>query len=198
MPAIPKDRQGRGRLSRLDMLPEEAQPDLVWLNQELRANQRPQVELLDLFNVRLAVHGIEPISKGSFSRYSLRKAMQFREMDETLRLSRELVEVLGVDGSDQMTITLTNMLQVAAVKFVEAEGANLAAKDLMELAKAAQAATSAQKASADYRRALEVEHLAKLAKTLDGVEAAADANPAQPMDAKAALALIRSAYGFSK
>jgi hypothetical protein len=162
MAPIDKDRQGRGRLSRLDMLPEEAQPHLVWLNQELRAGKRPQNELRDVFNAHLAGLGIEPISNGSFSRYSVRKAMQFRDMDETLRLSSELVEVLGVDSSDRMTIALAEMLKVAAVKLIETEGGNLAAKDLMELAKAAQAATSAQKASADYRRMLERELLAKV------------------------------------
>lgn len=156
-------RQGRGHLSRLDMLPDEAQEHLTWLNTEIRANKRPLNELRDVFNVRLAALGIEPISNGSFSRYAVRKAMQFRELDETLRMSRELAEVLGSDGSDQLTINLSNMLQVAAVKLMEAEGSQLAAKDLMELAKAAQAATSAQKASADYRRLLEREFADKVA-----------------------------------
>jgi len=156
------ERQGRGRLSKLDMLPEEAQPDLVWLNQELRTGNRQQVELLDLFNARLAVHGIEPISKSSFSRYSVRKAMQFRELDETMRMSCELAEMLGTDSADKLTITLSNLLQVTAVRLVEAEGDRLAAKDIMELARAAQAAMSAQKQSADYRRTLEREFAQKL------------------------------------
>lgn len=155
-------RQGRGRLSILDTLPEAAQPDLHWLKDELRANKRPQVELLDLFNARLAVLGIEPISVGSFSRYSMRKAISFRELDATMRMSRELADMLGTDSSDQLTITLSNMLQVAGVKLVEAEGANLAAKDIMELAKAVQAVVSAQKQSADYRRTLERENAQKV------------------------------------
>lgn len=192
-----KERQGRGRLSRLDMLPEEAQPDLVWLNQELRAGKRHQIELLDVFNGRLAALGIDPISKSAFSRYSVRKAMQFRDMDETLRMSSELVEMLGVDSADKMTMALSELLRVAAVKLIETEGGNLAAKDLMELARANQAAVGAQKQSADYRRSLEDEHRKTLAKTLDQVEAEAG-KAAQPMDAKAALELIRSAYGFDR
>lgn len=154
--------QGRGRLSRLDMLPEEADEHITWLNTEIRANKRPLNELRDVFNVKLVGLGIEPISNGSFSRYAVRKAKQFRELDETLRMSRELAEVLGSDGSDQLTINLSNMLQVAAVKLIEAEGSQLAAKDLMELARAAQAATSAQKQSADYRRMLEREFAQKI------------------------------------
>ena len=159
-----KDRQGRGRLSRLDMLPESAQPDLVWLNGELRDGNRPQNELRDVFNARLAAHGIEPISVGSFSRYSVRKAMQFRELDETLRMSSELVDVLGVDSADKMTIALAEMIKVTAVKLLEAEGQKLAAKDLMELARAIQSVTGAQKQSAEYRRALEKEFAAEVDK----------------------------------
>lgn len=197
MAPIPKDRQGRGRLSRLDMLPEDAQPHLVWLNQELRAGKRPQNELRDVFNAHLAGLGIEPISNGSFSRYSVRKAMQFRDLDETMRLSSELVDVLNVDSADKMTIALAEMLKVAALRLIEAEGSMLAAKDLMELARAVQAATGAQKQSAEYRRTLEEEHRAKLAATLDRVEDEAGKSH-EPMDAKAALALIRKAYGFDR
>jgi len=193
-----KERQGRGRLSRLDMLPEDAQPDLVWLNQKLRAGKRHQIELLDVFNGRLAALGIEPISKSSFSRYSVRKAMQFRELDETMRMSAELVDMLGVDSADKATIALAEMIKMSAVKLIESEGGRLAAKDLMELARANQAAVGAQKQSADYRRTLEEEHRKRLAQTLDQIEAEADKNPAQPMDAKAALELIRGAYGFDR
>lgn len=190
------ERRGRGKLSRLDMLPDDAEPDLLWLNQELRAGKRPQVELLDVFNARLAVLGIEPISKGAFSRYSIRKAVQFREADQLLRMSSDLVEALGIDSADKMTTALSAMLRVQVAKLID-QG-DLTPKDLMELARANQAAIAAQKQSADYRRSLEEEHNKKLVRTLDDVEAKADANPAQPMDAKAALALIRSAYGFSK
>lgn len=160
----PKDRQGRGRLSRLDMLPEVAQADLVWLNGELRDGNRPQNELRDVFNARLSAHGIEPISVGAFSRYSVRKAMQFRDLDETLRMSSELVDVLGVDSADKMTIALAEMIKVTAVKLLEAEGQKLAAKDLMELARAIQSVTGAQKQSAEYRRALEKEFAAEVDK----------------------------------
>lgn len=170
MARLPKDRQGRGRLSRLDMLPETAQPDLVWLNSELREGNRPQNELRDVFNTRLMALGIEPISVGSFSRYSVRKAMQFRELDETLRMSSELVDVLGADSADKMTIALAEMIKVTAVKLLEAEGSKLAAKDLMELGRAIQSVTGAQKQSAEYRRTLEREFAEKIEEATADVE----------------------------
>lgn len=153
-------RRGRGRLSRLDTLPEEAQPDLVWLNQELRAGKRHQTELLDLFNMRLAAHGIEPISSSSFSRYSVRKAMQFRDLDETRRISIDLAEMLGADSADKMTIAVAELLKLASFKLLE--GGGLEPMDIMSLARATKDAVGAQKQSADYRRVLEREFAEKV------------------------------------
>ncbi len=155
-----KERQGRGRLGKLDLLPEEAQPDLIWLNQQLRANKRNQVELLDLFNARLAVHGIEPIGKSSFSRYSVRKATQFRELDETRRISIELAELLGTDSADKMTIALGELLKMSSFKLVE--GGGLEAMDIMSLARAVKDVVAAQKQSTDYRKTLEREFAQKV------------------------------------
>lgn len=173
MARVPKDRTGRGRLGRLDMLPDAAQPDLVWLNAELRDGKRPQNELRDVFNVRLAAHGIDPISVGSFSRYSVRKAVQFRDLDENIRMASELVEALGVDSADKMTIALAEMIKGTAVKLLEAEGKNMAARDLMELARAIQAVTGAQKQSAEYRRTLEREFEQKMEAGADRAEVVA-------------------------
>ncbi|RKR03589.1 DUF3486 family protein [Maricaulis maris] len=148
-------RQGRGRLSTLDLLPDEADGDILWLNEELREGRRLQIDLLEEFNARLADKGIGSISKSAFSRYSVRKATQFRQLDETRRISVELADMLGVDSSDKMTIALSEMLKMAAFRI--AEGGNLGTKDVMELARATQSLTSAQKASADYRRQLQDE-----------------------------------------
>jgi len=174
-----KERRGRGRLTRLDMLPEEAQPDLVWLSQELRDNKRTQVELLDLFNARLAVHGIEPITKSSFSRYSVRKSMRFRELDEQRRLSIELAEMLGTDSADKMTIALGELIKMASFKLVESGG--LEPMDIMSLARASKDVVAAQKQSADYRKVLEREFAEKVAdavKDIAGIGKAAGVSDA--------------------
>jgi hypothetical protein len=156
------------------MLPDEAQPDLVWLNQELRTGQRPQIELLDLFNARLSVHGIEPISSSSFNRYSVRKAVQFKELDETRRISIELAEMLGTDSADKMTIAVGELLKLASFKMLEAGG--LEAMDLMSLGRAMKDVTSAQKQSADYRRVLEREFADKVAEAKKAVAAVGKAH----------------------
>lgn len=65
-------RDGRGRLSSVEMLPAECREDVVWVNAELRERTIPQTEILDRFNARLSAKGQPPISKGAFSRYSVR------------------------------------------------------------------------------------------------------------------------------
>lgn len=154
-------RQGRGRLSTLEQLPEEADADLAWLNVELRAGKRLQIDLLAEFNARLADHGIAPISKGAFSRYSVKKALQWREHDERLRLSRALCEGMGPDGADTMTVAVSERLKMA-VDAMLAEG-NLSAKEINALASANRAAVTAQRHAAELRRSLEEEHRKKVA-----------------------------------
>jgi sugar phosphate isomerase/epimerase len=171
-------REGRGRPSTLDMLPEEADGDLAWLNDELRIGKRLQIDLLAEFNARLADHGIAPVSKSTFSRYSVRKAMQFRQLDETRRISVELAEMLGVDSADKMTIAVSEMLKMAAFKL--AEGGDLSSKDVMELARANKDAVSAQKMSTDYRRMLERETAEKVAAAVKDVEEIAVAAGVSP------------------
>jgi len=164
-------RQGRGRLSTIDLLPEEADADILWLNEELREGRRLQIDLLDEFNARLADKGIGSVSKSAFSRYTVRKATQFRQLDETRRISMELADMLGVDSADKMTIALSEMLKVAAFRI--AEGGGLNSKDVMELARAIKDVTSAQKLSADYRRELEHEFDDRLEENADRAEVVA-------------------------
>jgi hypothetical protein len=160
-------RQGRGRLSSLEMLPEEADADLLWLHDELRNGNRPQTAILKDFNARLADRGIGPISKGAFSRYSVRKAREWREYDERLRLSRSLVETMGADGADKMTVAVAERLKMA-VDGLLADG-NLGPKEIAALARANRAAVSAQRDAMELRRSLEDEQRRKLEEVADAV-----------------------------
>ncbi len=166
-------RQGRGRLSSLEMLPEEADGDLLWLHDELRNGNQPQTAILKEFNARLADRGIGPISKGAFSRYSVRKAREWREYDERLRLSRSLVETMGPDGADKMTVAVAERLKMA-VDGLLADG-NLGPKEIAALARANRAAVSAQRDAMELRRSLEDELRKKLrAEMEEAADSAAD------------------------
>jgi hypothetical protein len=127
-------RDGRGRLSTIDLLPDEAEADVVWALEQLRANKLPQTAILAEFNERLADRGIPPVSKSAWSRFAVRKAIQFRKLDEVQRMSAELVSSLGTEGPDQVTVAVAEMLKLAM--FQQLEG-DVSTKGIMELSRAA-------------------------------------------------------------
>lgn len=148
-----RDRRGRGHLSSIDLLPEEAEEDIVWALEQLRENKLPQTTILEEFNLRLADKGIDPISKSAFGRYSIRKARQFRQLDAVRRMSAELVETLGPEGPDEVTVMVAEMIKTAAYQALE--GGEIKPKEIMELSRALQAAVGAQAKSDEYRKQLE-------------------------------------------
>ncbi len=157
-------REGRGRLSSLDLLPEEAEADIIWALEQLRERTMPQNAILDEFNGRLADRGIGKVSKSAFSRWSVRKAIQFRRLDEVRAITSDVVTGLGTDGADQVTVAVAEMLKVAIYESLEG---SLGPKEIMELSRALGSAVAAQKTSADHRRKLEEQVAATVEKAAD-------------------------------
>lgn len=143
------EREGRGRLSYLDLLPEEADGDIAWALDELRQNKRLQKDIREELNSKLADRGLAPVSIGAFSRYSTRKTVQFRKLDESRRMSAELIKTLGTEGPDDLTVLVAEMIKSVSLQILE--NGSLGSKDVMELAKAMQSAVSAQRMSTDHR-----------------------------------------------
>lgn len=161
-------REGRGRLSSIDLLPEAAEEDVVWALEQLRDHKLPQNVILEEFNARLIAKDIEPISRSAWNRYAVRKAFQFRRLDEVQRISGELVTSLGAEGPDQVTVAVAELLKVAAYELLE-EG-KLGPKGLMELSRALSGAVSAQRGSEEYRQQLERRFAKKLESAADLAE----------------------------
>ena len=160
-------REGRGRLSAIELMLGEhpdAEADVLWANEQLRERTLPQVVILVGLNDRLVAKGIPPISKSSFSRYAVRKAVQFRKHDEARRMSAELVAQLGADGADEVTVMIAELIKVAM--FERLEGGELDSKSLMELARGLSSVVSAQKTSAEHRRKMHDELLKKVDKAI--------------------------------
>jgi hypothetical protein len=96
-------REGRGRLSSIDMLPEECDEDIAWAMTELRERKMPQTEILRQFNARLADKGQKGVSKGAFSRYSVRMAIEVRKIEASRQItSTVLARLAPGDRSDSM------------------------------------------------------------------------------------------------
>lgn len=192
-------RRGRGRLSSIEMLPEEAGPDVAWAAEQLRESKVPQTQILTEFNERLTARGLPPISKGAFSRYSVRKAVQFGKLSEVRRISGDLVSQMGTGGADEVTMMVAEMIKTSAFQLLESGMSDT--KGLMEISRAVSGATAAQKASAEHRRKLEDEAGARAVAAIDAAIKAEGANlgadPAGARDRTAVLRRIREdVYGI--
>jgi hypothetical protein len=163
-------REGRGRLSSIDLLPEEADADIMWALEQLRERTMPQAAILDEFNGRLADRGVAKVSKSAFSRWSVRKAIQFRRLDEARAISGDVVANLGADGADQVTVAVGEMLKTAIFESLEGQ---LDSKAIMELSRALTSVVSAQKTSADHRAKLEAQINAKVEQAAEKADVAA-------------------------
>jgi len=161
-------REGRGRLSTIDQLPDEADEDIVWALEQLRGRSMPQTVIVNEFNKRLADRGIAGVSKSAFSRWAVRKAIQFRKMDEVRHITAEIVTDLGTDGADQVTVAVAEMLKVAIYELLEKGTAD--SKGVMEMARALTSVVSAQKTSTEHRRRLEERVAAQMEHAADKAE----------------------------
>ncbi|QPC44616.1 DUF3486 family protein [Kaustia mangrovi] len=165
---------GRGRLSAIEQLPEEAEPIVAWAMQELRARKHTQVDICEEFNKRLvglaADMGteIEPISLSSFNRYAIRLAASARRLEETRAIASALTERLGPDQADDLTVMVAETIKTLVFELLEGDG-DITPKGTMELARALHSAVSAQSVSSDRRRKVEAEFAKKAEDAVDKV-----------------------------
>lgn len=143
------------------MLPDEAEAAIVWANDCLRERKLPTAVIHAEFNEKLADLGLGPISKSAFGRYAVRKAIQFRRLDEIQRIGGELARTMEAKAPDEVTVAVAELVKVAAFEILE-EG-EVSTAGLMQISRALQSAVAAQKTSAEYRERLEKEVQARLA-----------------------------------
>jgi hypothetical protein len=165
-------REGRGRLSTIDRLPDSAEPDIAWALQALRDRSMPANAILDEFNARLADRGIAKVSSSAFNRYSIRKARQFRRLDELRDITNDLVASLGTSDADDVTIATAEILKACVYERVERaseDDEGLKGKEIKELSNALKDIVAAQKGSAAYRQQLEQRMNTQLEKAAEKV-----------------------------
>lgn len=164
-------REGRGRLSSLDLLPDEAQEDLVWACKELYAAKRTQADILFELNDRLAVKGIEPVSKSAFNRKAIRLAASTRRMQETKQIFEALSGHLAPDQIDDQTVALGEFIKQLIFDLMQPGAKKLDATGAMMLATAFSKVVQGQKVSADRRQQLQKEFAQKAAQAVEQVAA---------------------------
>lgn len=142
--------KGRGKLSTIDQLPDEAQPDIVWAHTELIDRKRLQIDILDEFNRRLADRGIGAISSSAFNRYSTRLALTTKRIEDTRRVVSALGDRLDATASDELTVMVSELGKTLVFELLQGAGeAGYSPKDAKELAMAARSFAQAQNVSSD-------------------------------------------------
>ncbi len=111
-------REGRGRLSSFDMLPEEAEEHIAWANRQLRDRAMPQVEILKQFNARIADLGCKPISKGAFSRYSIRVAIETRKLEASRRITDAVLSRMAPGDRSDSTLAAVELLKFRIMSMI--------------------------------------------------------------------------------
>lgn len=104
-------RKGRGRLSSIEMLPEEADDAIAWVNAQLRERTMPQTEILRQFNAMLADYRLGPINRGAFSRYSIRKAIELRKLEASREITNTVLGRFNLEDRSDATIALAEMIK---------------------------------------------------------------------------------------
>lgn len=148
---------GRGRLSSIDLLPEEAQDDIVWACQQLHMRQRTQTDILFELNDRLEAKGLEGISRSAFNRKAMRLAAAANRMAEAREMFRGLSSQFTAENVDENTIALGEFLKTLVLELIDEGSGQRTPKEAMELGRAYLAAIQGQKISADRRRKLQEE-----------------------------------------
>jgi hypothetical protein len=163
-------RQGRGRLSSIDLLPDEALTDIQWAMEELKNRDRLQKDIHEEFNSRLADRGIAPISKSAFNRHSIKLAGIARRIEETREITAVLTEKLEPGDTDNLTIMVAETIKTLVFEMLTDGGeAGFTPKQAKEMAEALRAAASSQKVSADRRISVQKDLAEQVEETVEKV-----------------------------
>ena len=111
-------RNGRGMLSSIERLPEACDEHIAWANTELRERRMPQTEILREFNARIADHGCKPISKGAFSRYSVRTAIEMRRASAAVQITNAVMERLDKVARNDATVAAIELVKFRLMSLI--------------------------------------------------------------------------------
>lgn len=173
-----KAKRGRGRLSSIELMPEQCDGLIAWASQELASRNRPQTEIYEEFVEEC--HSILKEHRGeieftipsfsSFNRYAVRLATMTRRLEDTREIASTMAERFDAEGSDDLTRIAAEAIKTLVFELLTSSGeAGLPAKDAMQLANALRAAAQAQGVSTDRRQKIEKEFKGKVDEAVTAV-----------------------------
>lgn len=168
--------RGRGRLSSIDLLPDECDPIISWAAQEFAARKRSLVEIYGEFKEKLiALQGeiglaFDIPAFSSFHRHSVRQADMARRLEQTREIASTISERLDASDSDDLTLIVAEAIKALIFELLQDAGeGGMSPKEAMELARALQSALAAQNVSTLRRQKVQAEFEAKTEKVLEKV-----------------------------
>lgn len=161
-------RQSRGRLSSMDLIPEEGQEDITWAVGELNKGTRTQRDILFELNDRLDAKGIDPISPSAFNRKSTKLAAMSNRLNEARHIFSGLAPQFTAEKVDDNNVVLGEVIKLLIFELVQDPG-SVDTKGAQELARAYLAAIQGQKLSGERRAALEERFKKQAADAIDKV-----------------------------
>ncbi|MEH3091989.1 MAG: DUF3486 family protein [Agrobacterium cavarae] len=169
--------KGRGRLSSIQLLPQECSDIVIWAAGELQQSPRTQLNIYQEFVVKLQErqresHGeldIKIPSFSSFNRYSIDLDATTREMNEAREMASAVLSGLDANDGDEITKFVGEALKAAVMAMLRTQKGKLNPKNLMELASTMRMVTVAQATSASHRQKLEAEMATKTKEAIETV-----------------------------
>lgn len=167
---------GRGRLSSLDLVPEEGQEDVRWAYEQLNQRDTSAADILFQLNDRLTGKGLGEfkISKSAFNRKSVAIARAASRIKMSRDIFAGIADQLTPENIDKGNIALAEFIKSLIAEIIsQAEDGGLSADEAMKLARGFQAVVLAQKQSTDRRSKAEKDEAARVEKTADALDVAA-------------------------
>ena len=169
--------RGRGRLSKIDLMPEECDGIIAWTAQELADRNRTQTEIYAEFVEKC--QALEAEYRGeieidlpsfkAFNRHSMKLAAMTRRMEETREIASTLADRFGAKESDDLTIMAGEAIKSLVFNMLGEADGRLAPQEAMFLAAAFKSAVQAQRVSSDRRSKLEKEFEGKVGAAVEAV-----------------------------
>lgn len=144
--------EGRGRLSSIDLLPDEAQDDLLWAMGELNARKRTQADILSELNGRLGDKGVELISKSAFNRKAVRIASASRKIAERRALFEGIAPQFTPDKIAEADVVIGELIKILITELLDRDANEFDPKGAMELSRAYKHTIEGQRLSGDAKR----------------------------------------------
>lgn len=175
-------RTGRGRLSGIELLPEEATPIIAWAADELRDRSRTQLDIYQEFHAKL--EDLQREHRGeleftipsfkAFNRHAIKLATLSRRLDETREIAGALAKSFDAGASDNLTVIAAEAIKTLVFEVLTAAGeSGIDPKGAMQLAGALYRATQAQGVSTARRLKVEQEFEQKAEAAIEKVAAEA-------------------------